>query len=267
MYIAVTDSPHLELSLLDQEGKLVVVFAAQGWDTPCRRDAHILSALGSSLQRDKWGTRASSRVGGQIWPRSPAFLFHFVNTSINLKNRLNQSKIIWSLSTITWEKCNQLTVICTVITRYFILYTLYYVLPRLKYTWISISSPYTLCTIDSSYYNTEGGLLFWRGTYSSVTPPSSSLMTFQKWLVTLCSDTNPLSIIHVLAEEECGTFRLVTCVQDTPWMYGKGQRPKYLPVTRVQGILGGSSSHPCVHFLKLKVAGFLTYVSLCTVYA
>jgi len=72
VYIAVIDLPHLELSLLGQGDKSVGVFGAQGWDTLYRRDAHILSALGSSLQRDRWGTRASSRVGGQIWPRSPA---------------------------------------------------------------------------------------------------------------------------------------------------------------------------------------------------
>ena len=47
------DSPHLELSLLDQGDKSVVFFAVQGWDTLYRRGVHILSALGSSLQRDR----------------------------------------------------------------------------------------------------------------------------------------------------------------------------------------------------------------------
>ena len=30
----------------------------------------------------------------------------------------------------------------------------------------------------------------------------------------------------VTTKQECDTFRLVTSVQGTPWMYAKGQRPE-----------------------------------------
>lgn len=213
VFISAIDSPHLELSLLGQGDKSVVFFAAQGWDTLYRRGVHILSALGFALRRDRWGTRAFSRVGGRIWLRSLAFLFHFVNASINLKKRFNQFRTIRSLSTITWEKCKLIasdSIYSNSMYYYHrILYTLHYVLQTLKHTWICslhniFPSVKHTCTIHKVHIATQKMVSHSEGNMNDRSFISHTTLILTNGISEVTCDVmlwHKSSMLHVLAEK------------------------------------------------------------------
>ena len=124
-----------------------------------------------------------------------------------------------------------------------ILYTLHYVLQTLKHTWICslhniFPSVKHTCTIHKVHIATQKMVSHSEGnmndrsfiSHTTLILTNDILEVMMKWLCDVML-WHKSSMLHVLAEsvttkQECGTFRLVTSVQGTRWMYAEGQRPE-----------------------------------------